>query len=88
MVPTYGTTFFNLLHVVRRGHDDAIVDERGAAHEVIHAVPLLEHGAHVRPLAELRRGVLRQRDSHPDAVDIVSSTARSERGERKGLYFD
>ena len=60
-----------------RGHDDAVVDERGAADEVVDALLLLEHGAHVRPLAELRRGVLRQRDAHPDAVRVVSAAGRS-----------
>ena len=54
------------------GHDDAVVDEGGSADKVVDALLLLEHGAHVRPLAELRRGVLRQRDAHPDAVGVVS----------------
>ena len=62
-----------------RGHDDCVVDERGAADKVVGAVPVLEHSAHVRPLAELRRRVLRQRDANADAVHVVSSAARSVR---------
>ena len=60
-----------------RGHDDAVVDEGGSADKVVDALLLLEHSAHVRPLAELRRGVLRQRDAHPDAVGVVSAAGRS-----------
>ena len=73
-----------------RGHDDRLVDEGGAADKVVDAVPLLEDGAHVRPLAELRRGVRGVRDAHADAVHVVPPAAGSARedddDERPGKF--